>query len=98
MPCVLKDFCAQEFPIQESDIVYGNLLGAFHFAGVGIGAGAELFGIHLRNHGKSAMLAFRFSLGQFAEMCNFGCDKKHGRGILACRYAGAATDAGSRFE
>ncbi len=95
---VLEKLRAEEFPVQEGDVVNRDQLGAFDFAGVRIGAGAEAFGVHLGNHGENALFALRLPLWHFGEMRYFRSCKEHRRSIFTCRYAGAALNAGRRLE
>ncbi len=57
----------QVFAVQTSDVRYGYTLGAFHFAGAGIGAVTKAQLIHLGNHRTGPALGFGLSLGKNSE-------------------------------
>src|SRR5581483_8732569 len=72
--------------------------GANSFARARHGTIAETFRIHLFDHGQRAAILLGLALREQVEMRSLGGDKKHGRGILAHRDAGAASNASGRIH
>ena|SRR5690606_79298 len=66
-------------PVHAGNDAQANALGAFSFAGTGIGAASKAFGLHLGYHPFDACLSLRLSLGKKRKLRDFGTDKKSGR-------------------
>ena len=79
-------------------MAYADLLGALHFAGTGIGAGAEAEFVHLCNHSLGTTGTLDLTLRQQSQRADAGSDEQHRRTILAGSSAGTAADAGSSIH
>ena len=79
--------------VEAGDVLAFDLLGAFGFAGVGVGAAAEPEFVHTADHLLDALVGLDLSLGQHGEVSHLGTDEKHGAGVLTGCHAGAAADA-----
>ena len=88
----------QVLPIEPGNIGYLNLLGAFSLTGFCIGAISKAQLVHLGNHFERPIIGLHHTLRQEGKLRYLGLNKKHGRGILAGRHAGATANAGSSIH
>ena len=72
------EFGAEELAVEAGDVAYGDVLGAFHLAGAGVGAGAKAELVHLGYHGFGTAGSFDFALGEECERADAGCYEQHG--------------------
>ena len=79
--------------VKAGDVLALDLLGAFGFAGVGVGAAAETEFVHTAYHLLDALVGFDLSLRKHGEVSYLGADEEHGAGVLAGGNAGSAADA-----
>ncbi len=84
---------ADPLSVEACYVLTFYLLGAFGFAGVGVGAAAEAKFVHSAHHLLDPLSGFDLSLGQQCQMTYLGSDKEHGAGVLACRHTCSTTDA-----
>ena len=75
-------------PVQPGDIGNRNAFRTFRFAGIGVGAGAKTFFVHLFHHVQHTGLAFCLTLGNNARCDTFAETKS-----MAEEFLQAATQA-----
>ena len=83
-----------ELAVQASDVRYGYVLRAFHFALARIGTVAESEFVHFGEHRFSAPSRFGFTLWQQGELAYLGTNEKHCGAVLTGGSAGTTADAG----
>ena len=84
--------------VEAGDVLTLDLLGAFGFASIGVGAGAKAQLVHLADHLLHAILCLGLTLGQQVEVADFGADEEHGGGILASCDTGTTAYAGGSIH
>ena len=92
--CLLAEAGLQILPVQAGNVVDGDVLGALHLAGAGVGAVAKAQFVHLGHHGAGTAGGFRTALRQQGQGAYTGSHKQHGGTVLTGGNTGAATYAG----
>ena len=61
---LIFELCFEEFAVQAGNVADGNMLGAFHLTGAGVGAGTKAQLVHFGHHGFRTTGAFDLTLRQ----------------------------------